>query len=69
MARENGDPYEEGQVLEGIAEAALATGRFEDTRIALRQALDIYERLGVPEAEKVRIRIETIVPDYVARIS
>ena len=69
MARENGDPYEEGQVLEGIAEAALATGRFDDTRIALRQALEIYERLGVPEAEKVRIRIETIVPDYVARIS
>src|SRR6201996_4933148 len=69
MARENGDPYEEGKVLEGIAEAVLATGRFDDGRIALRQALDIYERLGVPEAEKVRIRIETIVPDYVARIS
>jgi DNA-binding SARP family transcriptional activator len=69
MARENGDPYEEGKVLQGIAEAALATGRFDDGRIALRQALDIYERLDVPEAESVRIRIETIVPDYVARIS
>jgi DNA-binding SARP family transcriptional activator len=69
MARENGDPYEEGKVLEGIAEAALATGRFDDGRIALRQAVDIYERLGVPEAESVRIRIETIVPDYIARIS
>jgi len=27
------------------------------------------ERLDVPEAESVRIRIETIAPDYVARIS
>jgi hypothetical protein len=35
----------------------------------LRQALDIYERLGVPEAESVRIRIETIAPDFALRIS
>jgi DNA-binding SARP family transcriptional activator len=69
MARENGEPYEEGKVLEGIAEAEQVTGRFDAARIALRQALDIYDRLEVPEAQTVRIRIETIVPDYAARIS
>jgi DNA-binding SARP family transcriptional activator len=69
MSRENGEPYEEGKILEGMAETAQANGRFETARIALRQALNIYERLDVPEAEAVRIRIETIAPDYVARIS
>jgi DNA-binding SARP family transcriptional activator/tetratricopeptide (TPR) repeat protein len=69
MAREGGEPYEEGKILEGMAEAWLNSHRFDAGRIALRQALDIYERLDVPEAESVRIRMETIVPDYAARIS
>jgi tetratricopeptide (TPR) repeat protein len=69
LSREAGEPYEEGKILEGIAEAMQATQRFDAARIGLRQALDIYERLGVPEAESVRIRMETIAPDYAARIS
>ena len=69
LSRETGEPYEEGKILEGIAEATLATHRFDAARIALRQALDIYERLDVPEAEAVRIRIGTIAPVYTARIS
>jgi DNA-binding SARP family transcriptional activator/tetratricopeptide (TPR) repeat protein len=69
MSREGGEPYEEGKILEGIAEASLNSHRFDAARIALRQALDIYEHLGVPEAESVRIRIDTMVPAYVARIS
>ena len=48
LSREIGDPHEEGKILEGIAEAMLDTQRFEAGRIALRQALDIFERLGVP---------------------
>ena len=47
----------------------LDTQRFDAARIALRQALDIFERLGVPEAESARIRIETIDPAFAARIS
>ncbi len=69
LSRQTGDPYEEGKVLEGMAEAVLNTHRFEAARITLRQALDIYERLKVPEAEAVRQRLATMVPDYVARIS
>jgi DNA-binding SARP family transcriptional activator len=70
LAREIGDPYEEGKILEGIAESMLHTQREPDAaRIVFRQALDIFERLGVPEAESVRIRIETMDPALALRIS
>ena len=65
LAREIGDPYEEGKTLEGIAETTLTTQRQPDNaRIVFRQALDIFERLGVPEAESVRIRIQTMDPAF-----
>jgi DNA-binding SARP family transcriptional activator len=60
LAMEAGDPYEEGKILEGIAESTLSTQRPDAARIVFRQALDIFERLGVPEAESARIRIETL---------
>ena len=69
LSREIGDLYEEGKILEGIAEATLNTQRYDSARIALRQALDIFQRLGVPEAEAVRIRMETIEPALAVRIS
>jgi DNA-binding SARP family transcriptional activator/tetratricopeptide (TPR) repeat protein len=70
LARDIGDPYEEGKILEGIAESTLHTQRQPDAaRIVFRQALDIFERLGVPEAESVRIRIETMDPAFAFRVS
>ena len=70
LAREIGDPYEEGKILEGIAESTFSSQRRPETaRIVFRQALDIFERLGVPEAESVRIRIETIDPAFSLRVS
>jgi DNA-binding SARP family transcriptional activator len=62
LAREIGDLYEEAKVLEGIAEATLSTRRPDAARILFRQALDIFERLGVPEAESARVRMETMDP-------
>ncbi len=62
LAREIGDPYEEAKVLEGIAETTLRTQKPYAARILFRQALDIFERLGVPEAESARIRMETTDP-------
>jgi DNA-binding SARP family transcriptional activator/tetratricopeptide (TPR) repeat protein len=62
LAREIGDPYEEAKILEGTAEATLGIRRPDAARILFRQALDIYERLGVPEAESARIRMETLDP-------
>ncbi len=69
LAREIGDPYEEGKTLEGIAESTLSTERQPHTaRIVFRQALDIFERLGVPEAESARMRIETMEPASGVRV-
>ena len=68
LAREIGDPYEQAKILEGIAESALSTQQPGAARIVLRQALDIFERLGVPEAESVRIRMETIDPGLAVRV-
>jgi DNA-binding SARP family transcriptional activator len=62
LAIQIGDPYEEAKILEGIAETTLSTRRPDAARILFRQALDIFERLGVPEAESARIRIETMDP-------
>jgi tetratricopeptide (TPR) repeat protein len=63
LARAIGDLYEEGKILEGIAESTLSTQQQpRAARILFRQALDIFERLGVPEAETTRIRIEAIDP-------
>jgi DNA-binding SARP family transcriptional activator/tetratricopeptide (TPR) repeat protein len=69
LAREIGDLYEEGKILEGIAESTLSTQQPAAARIVFRQALDIFERLGVPEAESARIRIETMDPTIGRRIS
>jgi DNA-binding SARP family transcriptional activator len=69
LAREIGDPYEEGKILEGVAESTLNTQRPHAARMVFRQALDIFERLGVPEAESARIRIETMDPAFGLRIS
>jgi len=70
LAREIGDPYEEGKILEGIAESTLNTQRQPHAaRIVFRQALDIFERLGVPEAESARIRIETMDPAFGLSVS
>jgi tetratricopeptide (TPR) repeat protein/DNA-binding SARP family transcriptional activator len=69
LAREIGDLYEEGKILEGIAESTLSTQQPAAARIVFRQALDIFERLGVPEAESARIRIATMDPAIGRRIS
>ncbi len=69
MAREIGDPYEEAKILEGIAETTLSTQRPDAARIVFRQALDIFEQLGVPEAESARIRIEAMDPAFGRRTS
>ena len=62
LAREAGESYEEGKILEGIAGSRLGLRQPDAARIELRRALDIFERLGVPEAESARSRIDAIGP-------
>jgi tetratricopeptide (TPR) repeat protein len=66
-ARQIGDLYEQAKILEGIAETRAAARQPDAARIALRQALDLYEGLGVPEAETARIRLETMDPHDIHR--
>ncbi|NUO98671.1 MAG: hypothetical protein HOW59_12150, partial [Nonomuraea sp.] len=42
----------------GLARAHLALGRAGQAREHARLALDLYEELGVPEAEEVRAFLE-----------
>ncbi len=60
LAREIGYLYEQARVLEGIADTLLRTRRREAARIHWRQALDLFQQLGAPEAEAVRIRLQTL---------
>jgi tetratricopeptide (TPR) repeat protein len=69
LARDIGDPYQEAKILEGIAETTLGTRKPDAARIVFRQALDIFERLGVPEAEPARMRLETTQPTIGRRSS
>jgi DNA-binding SARP family transcriptional activator/tetratricopeptide (TPR) repeat protein len=69
IAREIGDPYEEAKVLEGMAETTLSTQGAYAARILFRQALEIFERLDVPEAEVARIRMDTTDPAFLRRTS
>jgi hypothetical protein len=57
-------------ILEGIAESTLSTQlQPHAARIVFRQALDIFERLGLPEAASARMRIETMDPAFGLRTS
>jgi tetratricopeptide (TPR) repeat protein len=69
LAREIGDPYEEAKLLEGMAETTLSTQGPLAARIVFRQALDIFERLGVPEAESARMRLDATDPAFGRRTS
>jgi tetratricopeptide (TPR) repeat protein len=69
LARDIGDPYQEAKILEGIAETTLSTHKPDAARIVFRQALDIFERLGVPEAESARMRLEITQPTIGRRSS
>lgn len=58
IAREIADPYQEAKILDGMGQAVLRLQGREAARIYWRQALDIFQRLGVPEAESVKLRLE-----------
>ncbi|NUP68796.1 MAG: hypothetical protein HOW71_42240, partial [Nonomuraea sp.] len=49
---------EQARAHDGLARAHLALGRAGQAREHARLALDLYEELGVPEAEEVRAFLE-----------
>ncbi|MFC5754543.1 AfsR/SARP family transcriptional regulator [Actinomadura rugatobispora] len=60
MARDISAPYQQAKVHEGIAATIFHLEGEQAARIHWRQALEIFEELGVPEAESIAIRLHTI---------
>jgi hypothetical protein len=54
------NPYQEAKTITRIAEITLHTQGADAARIHFRQALAIFEQLGVPEAEQARIRLHVL---------
>lgn len=69
LAREIGELYQEGMVLDGIAQTVFQTQGPGEARIYWHQALDAFGQLGVPEAEAVRLRLDTLPPERDQRSS
>ena len=53
LAREIASPWDEAQALAGLGRCALAAGRTTDAVAGLRQAREIFERIGAAEATAV----------------
>ncbi|MFD0857328.1 tetratricopeptide repeat protein [Actinomadura adrarensis] len=60
IACEISDPYQQGKVFEGMGATVLHLHGEKAARIHWRQALEIFEEIGVPEAECVAIRLHPI---------
>jgi hypothetical protein len=54
LTRHSGDRYEYARALDGLARAMAALGEHADARQHIREALAVYQRLGVPEAADAR---------------
>ena len=62
MNRELNKPDDEAIALEGIGECHISGGEPEPAITHLRQALEIYQRLGMTRgAERVRTRLADLV--------
>jgi DNA-binding SARP family transcriptional activator/tetratricopeptide (TPR) repeat protein len=60
LSRDVADPYLEARCLDGIGEIAFKTGGREAAETYWHQALGIYEGLGAPEAEVLRVRLQEL---------
>jgi tetratricopeptide (TPR) repeat protein len=60
LAREVHQPDDEAAALQGLGEVHLRERKLRDGAAYLRQALEIYQRLGVPAAEQVTARLAEI---------
>jgi tetratricopeptide (TPR) repeat protein len=60
LAEQTGDRYEQARALDGIAAARHGAGDLVAAEQHWRQALEIYRILGVPDAERVEARLNTL---------
>jgi tetratricopeptide (TPR) repeat protein len=57
LSEQTGDRYERARALDGVAQSLDAAGDAEQAQYHWRHVLELYTKLGVPEAEAVRRRI------------
>ena len=62
IARDLPAPLEEARALEGIGRSHLYDGNAADGTTLLRDALDIYLRLGTPDASRIQQRLGELAP-------
>jgi len=62
LARRTGDQYELAHALDGLAWSREATGRTDEAHRLWSEALDVYDALGVPDAEAIRGRLNDLDP-------
>ena len=62
LSRETRQPDDEADSLHGLGDNSLRLGRRADGVAYLRQALEIYQRLGMPAAAHVSARLAEIPP-------
>ncbi|MDW5327187.1 tetratricopeptide repeat protein [Plantactinospora sp. KLBMP9567] len=62
IAHHHGLRLEEARALEGIGRATADLGDIASAIVHLRQALDLYQALGVPEAAQVATALNTLDP-------
>ena len=60
IARDLGLVFEEGRALEGLGHSYLQSGNSDRAAEHLRQALAIYQRIGVPGARRVAEALKNI---------
>jgi hypothetical protein len=60
LAREARQPDDEAVALQGLGEAHARMGKSEDGAAYLREAREIFRRLGMPAAEHVTKRLAEI---------
>jgi len=62
LAREIDSAWDEAHALAGLGRCAVADGRAVDAEDGLRRALQIFQRLGTPEAADVAAELDAITP-------
>jgi tetratricopeptide (TPR) repeat protein len=60
LARKIGSEWDQAHALAGLGRCALASGRPADAIANLRQALEIFQRIGAVEASDVAAELDTL---------
>jgi tetratricopeptide (TPR) repeat protein len=60
LAREIGSSWDEAHALAGLGRCARAAGRIADAEAGLRQAWEIFQRIGAAEAAGVTAELDAL---------